>query len=543
MGIINLYRIDPEKNELFIRNVATKLCMQNTILRERTIADQVREFGLTLYLSRPQQAKDVDWHWIFDEFNVEAVTCTPNPKSVILIETEETNYVVTFGYSYFFVDKYCDRNFGFDFARRIQLSEVKTTSLTSPHSRKNKTVNTYINYNELEFDSGESFAKIKGKISLPDDFELFKPTIEIGSSIKFAIESSSLDKIIDLILYVETILVSDTEYYKIPVFSKVSDNELLEELNAELMKSIRNNPMQINVSELDIIGVTEIFNNNDGDFIIQYRRHSKNVSQLTTETIHEFCNEFHLSLSECILDIKVVSLKNGETIKTESIRDIIDYTNDQRRCLLSKGKWYFYNDDYIGYLEDSIAEIDVINNPIYDFNNQIHDSFIDRKYDIEKDNPAYAELTEIEIKALLRKKYYAERAFNIMRAEQDGYINYDRTETRVGGAPVELMDLYHDRTMFTVKIGNSSSKLCHAINQSLSTLKLYKYRQVDNAPTIDSVALWLILERETRLSINERGMPDLSELEMLMLKNRIDQWKKEVRLVGYKPIIYLNYRS
>ena len=37
--------------------------------------------------------------------------------------------------------------------------------------------------------------------------------------------------------------------------------------------------------------------------------------------------------------------------------------------------------------------------------------------------------------------------------------------------------------------------------------------------------------------------PDINRLDMLMLKNRLDQWKKEVRLQGYTPIIYVNYRT
>lgn len=28
-----------------------------------------------------------------------------------------------------------------------------------------------------------------------------------------------------------------------------------------------------------------------------------------------------------------------------------------------------------------------------------------------------------------------------------------------------------------------------------------------------------------------------------MLKNRIDQWIKEVRLSGYIPVVYINYRK
>ena len=37
--------------------------------------------------------------------------------------------------------------------------------------------------------------------------------------------------------------------------------------------------------------------------------------------------------------------------------------------------------------------------------------------------------------------------------------------------------------------------------------------------------------------------PDINRLDMLMLKKRLDQWKKEVRLQGYTPIIYVNYRT
>lgn len=33
---------------------------------------------------------------------------------------------------------------------------------------------------------------------------------------------------------------------------------------------------------------------------------------------------------------------------------------------------------------------------------------------------------------------------------------------------------------------------------------------------------------------------DLSELKLLELKNRLDEWKKEVRLAGKKPVVYVN---
>lgn len=102
------------------------------------------------------------------------------------------------------------------------------------------------------------------------------------------------------------------------------------------------------------------------------------------------------------------------------------------------------------------------------------------------------------------------------------------------------MDLYKDRTMFAVKIGNSSAKLSYAVEQSISSTKMYKHKKLIDMPEIDNVVVWIILKHHKHLPlINDK--PDLSKLRMIMLKNRLDSWKKEVRLLGYKPVIYLNY--
>ena len=44
-----------------------------------------------------------------------------------------------------------------------------------------------------------------------------------------------------------------------------------------------------------------------------------------------------------------------------------------------KGIWYRYNDDYLTYLEASIAEIDAEYHPEYDFTTAIHNAFVERK--------------------------------------------------------------------------------------------------------------------------------------------------------------------
>lgn len=90
---------------------------------------------------------------------------------------------------------------------------------------------------------------------------------------------------------------------------------------------------------MDIIGVTEIFNHNDSEFILSYRGKKKSVSLLSNEEIQLFCEENDWNYSESLLDITVISQYNGSPVVTKRVKDLIDYTDDQERCLLSKGVW------------------------------------------------------------------------------------------------------------------------------------------------------------------------------------------------------------
>lgn len=94
--------------------------------------------------------------------------------------------------------------------------------------------------------------------------------------------------------------------------------------------------------------------------------------------------------------------------------------------------------------------------------------------------------------------------------------------------------------MFAVKIGNSSAKLSYVVEQSISSTRMYKHHLLPNMSKVKQIAVWIVLKRQRKLpTVN--GKPDISALKMIMLKNRLDAWKKEVRLLGYNPIVYLNY--
>lgn len=400
-------------------------------------------------------------------------------------------------------------------------------------------INVYLNYRELSFDSGESYAKIKAKMTIEKEFTLHGELVEIGHSIKTQLSENSVDCILRFIEYVESVRARE-ELHKIPVFSKIKDEKIIQELDHRLIEKIEENIECINISELDIIGATEIFNSNDASFTLKYGKKHKDIQELTKDNILKFMDENGLKIKNNFLDLKVVSNKNGEPVCTDVMKRLIDFTDDDKRCLLLKGEWYSFNDDYVQYLQDSIAELEVIYDPKYDFSNKKLSDYVNRKYREEKDGVEYEGLTTEEIKRKIKDKYYAERVFNNILSEQFGFENHDRDDDETGAGKIELMDLYKDGTMYAVKIGNSSAKLSYVVEQSISSTRMYKHHLLPDMPKVESVAVWIVLKRRTHLP-DVNGKPDISSLKMIMLKNRLDAWKKEVRILGYTPIVYLNY--
>ena len=538
MGQVNLYKIDGNKKEDFLNKLSEKF----KFIGERdynSLDNNENMYTVGTYVHVPEERKTPEWQWILDGYDCEIEGTAGSPRAVLVIESVDATYAVTYGFSYFAVDKYCDIDFAVDFARRIVFKQIKTTTLTAPNAQRNKMINVYLNYNDISFDSGESYAKIKAKMKIEDGFSLHGEMVEIGHSIKTQLSDNSIDCILKFIEYVEAVREKE-ELHKIPVFSKVKDENVIRELDERLLEKIEENIECINISELDIIGATEVFNCNDTSFTLKYERKHKNIQELTKENILQFLDENNLNIRNNFLNIKVVSNRNGEPVCTDIMKKLVDFTDDEKRCLLLKGEWYSFNDDYVQYLQDSIAELDVVYDSRFDFSNIKLLEYVERKYQEEKDCAEYSGLTVQEVKKKIKDKYYAERVFNNVLSEQFGFKNHDRDSDETGAGKIELMDLYKDGTMYAVKIGNSSAKLSYVVEQSISSTRMYKHHLLPDMPQVDKVAVWIVLKRRTHLpEIN--GKPDISSLKMMMLKNRLDGWKKEVRILGYTPVVYLNY--
>lgn len=205
MGYVNLYKIDDNKQLEFTQLLQDKYEFIGE-QEYKSLHDKDRKYIVGTYLYRANDSKIPDWQWILDEYECDKVKIYSSPRAILKIESDGIIYVISYGLAYFSVDKYCDVEFAFEFAKRIAFNEIKTTTLTAPNSRKNKIVNVFVDYSNLSYESGESYAKIKARMDTGKEKRLFKETIEIGHSIKAQLIQNNIDSIIEFIEYIEMTL-------------------------------------------------------------------------------------------------------------------------------------------------------------------------------------------------------------------------------------------------------------------------------------------------------------------------------------------------
>lgn len=410
-----------------------------------------------------------------------------------------------------------------------------------PQSRKNRVINTYTNYSYLDYDSGESYSKLK--IHLLDESEIYGNTVEIGTSIKFSLKMDSLEGIAKLIDFVECVL-DKPEKNKIPLFISIKDMDEIEKLNAELKNKIKEEDGYFDVSELDIIGTEEIFNKVDNQYKVICRGKYDTISEISNEQLYSFCREKKIELDDLIFQGKIKYIENGWD---EQIYKLLNYTNEKERAVLLRGKWYRYNEEYVSLLNDSVDSIETVYNPKYDFSRSQKINFVKQLIETEQ-KKLNSNLESIESNdEKIKKKYYREYVFNLLR-EQEGFKLCDRNLKIVEDkSKIEMMDLYDEKNkiMIAVKIGKGSAELSYIVDQSLISLKEYRNRySEDNKneyPEAKCFALWIILDRATKLKVYENNVVKLSELNMIILKNKLNEWQKELKNYGMQAKVFINY--
>ena len=563
MTNINLYKINDDKIDSFIRflsNSNSDYVKKGNDHSLRCSPDAGQEtdvqYNVSLYYKQAENEKDLSWNWVLALFGEIPEKVWGRPSGFLLFANNLTNkyYVITFGSSFFQIDKYCDKSWAFDFAKRLHFQNFKIVALTSPASKLNKKINTYSEKNnDLDFGSGDALIKLKGNIVLDEESPFFKKTLEFGRSIKFSVDTRTLDQIIRIIGYVEDTIEHKDIIQKIPYYKQIQEKEKKNFLFQQLEETISTaleaqEPLPIDFSEFQICGTDIIFTNDD-EISYKYHRKSTAADGINVTSLTNFMLAYEIPYSE-FLNINIVVSEDGTQKYSKKVSEIISYIDTVEQILLVDGKWYEYNEDFMEYLEESITEIPVEYNSDMDYSKEKHEKYIDHQVSIQIQLDEYKNMPYNELKNMLSNKYYKERYFNELMVRDYGYTLKDRQCETVGSsrntmARIEPMDLYNDETetMYTVKFGDNSSKLCYAVDQSLGAAKLIHTKKIFQDKTVKNVCIWIILTRYDKLPNAEDGKPDLNSLHMFLFKSRLDNWKKEIRQMGFIPLVRINYAT
>ena len=125
-------------------------------------------------------------------------------------------------------------------------------------------------------------------------------------------------------------------------------------------------------------------------------------------------------------------------------------------------------------------------------------------------------------------------------ADIGNYENGDRSLVKIDGSKIEVDDLYKDNTIYAVKIGNSSSKLCYVVDQIDLAMRLIKSNEIQYAHDVKTIALVLIIDKHDNYPESD-GLFDITNLKYIALKNTINNWQKQARLMCYTPRVIIGY--
>ena len=107
-------------------------------------------FFFSLYINSKNAEKEPSWYWIIKEFKESYEFHTySQPRAILLIQHSKECYIATFGNSFYLADKYCDKNFAFSVARRLEIKDKNTISKLNERLQKNISIEGKIIISEL----------------------------------------------------------------------------------------------------------------------------------------------------------------------------------------------------------------------------------------------------------------------------------------------------------------------------------------------------------------------------------------------------------
>ncbi|MDD5292846.1 MAG: TIGR04141 family sporadically distributed protein [Candidatus Izemoplasmatales bacterium] len=510
MGI-NIYKI-LQKEEL-ISDLSSQF-YQST--------NEVHEGSCVLkFFYKSSYVNEIKWRNVFDFFNVTIDFRTKDIKGLILACKNNIDYAITFGNSAFIAQRYCDVDFGFELARRIELKELKRKSTNAQRIRGRKAeVNTYVNEDNLDIDSGRIFTSLS---FTPVDETLGK-RIDFGKSIKFNL-TLDINNIQPLLEKIESILENEGVKNRIPYLNKVKDTELINDYNSVLLSDLENkysssvssSGLDFSLNEISIIG-SSIYFEQESTMIIKYERTTKNINTLDLSEVFDFIHENTISLADFISKGRITYLnEGGRQLFSETIFNFISYDIPDKKVSLYEGAWNEYNDDFIHLIQDSIKKIEISHQAMFDNMNTLSVS----------SNGAYKEEKIINYLCSMISAVSIDKSMYRLPYESSTFKNKFQ---------IELGDMFIDTIEYcSLKQGDNKS-FNYCFDQSELAAEIMARPGYEHAAP-EVISVWLFMPK---LPINSRGELDITANNSIMLQRKIALWRSELMRLGFSHKIRIN---
>jgi len=498
MSKYNIYRLKKNSEEALLEKF-------DDVGMDLVNTTEIDVYSLRFYFSKKPDEVDIWWADTYSDF----LDAAEPPKNriyfgALLVSSEDWLYAVSLGKSHFYLRQFCDSDFGLNLAERIiDQYNLKIKNSKFYQSRKSKTITTYHEGIEIDYDSGESMHYLKAKTI---DDEVWGKVASFGSSVQLNLDLLPTE-LPGLITKIEEEL-GNPPLFTLPKVDRVQDKDTIEVLDMKLANAIlaSEEGSDVGVEEFTVSGVNFIFADEDAySLYIKGRSREKvKIESLNISNLLNFIRDTSINIHEMLNEIKVhVHREHGRNY-SQPLKFYLDFIDDEERYCLIEGIWHKFNQSYLTYLQQ---EVDALG---FEYNEAFNIS---------------AEVTE--------------DAFNESRAENDGFLNYDKELSSLDGKyRVEKMDLYKDEELFFVKIG-TPQKLSYVVDQAKTTVKILQNREsiieIDGDEVkVKGVCLWIILDRRGKIE-------KLSEINSIIFHMKLVDWKKVVLDAGYTPRVIVNY--
>ncbi len=513
MAKYNIYKIDKTKEAALIGKL-------EAVGLSRSGQKIIDGFTLSFYLSQEPEAIDIWWTDLYAEYlGTDEKLKNKAYFAVFLISNNSLLYAISMGKSHFYLKDFCDTDFGINLAERIaDNNHLKLKNSKLFGGKKSKTIISYQENSEFEYDSGESIHYVKAKTVAA---EKWGEVGSFGNSTQLHLEITP-DDLPGLVKSIEEELKKDPQIV-LPRATTILDETKISELDERLAQEILNSTNAgLQPAEATVSGVDFVFLDKNQYRFIFNRQPYDMKGELNLAAFRDFINQQNIDLVANINDIKIKASDEHNKGYTKPVKYFLDYVDDDRHFLLD-GKWHIFNQNYIEFLKKQIDERITLEVPNINFSNSAFTQWRNNLPDEEKTAHGYAE-------------YY----FNTLRGN-DGYKNLDREiEMLQQQYKIEKLDLYKDNTAFFVKIG-TPQKLGYAIDQASTTIKILQSQtsaiQIDGQDIKpQSICLWFVFERQTEIT-------KISEIKSLIFLMKLAEWQRQCANAGYKPIVRVGYRQ